>query len=54
MLSYISGSPSAIAWADEKRCAAQVLGMQNGTAPDYGDWDTFVTALNDCFMDPIA
>jgi Zinc knuckle len=28
--------------------------MQNGTPPDYGDWDTFVIALNDRFMDPIA
>jgi hypothetical protein len=31
-----------------------VLGTQNGTPPDYGDWDTFVLALNDRFMDPIA
>jgi hypothetical protein len=22
--------------------------------PDYGDWDAFVIALNNCFLDPIA
>jgi hypothetical protein len=54
MLSYISGLPSAIAWVDEKRHTAQLLGMQQGTAPNYGDWDTFVNALNERFLDPIA
>jgi hypothetical protein len=54
MLSYISGSPSAIAWADEKRHNVQVLGIQNGTPPDYGDWDTFVITLNERFLDPVA
>jgi Zinc knuckle len=54
MLSYISGSPSAITWADEKRRNVQVLGIQNGTPPDYGDWDTFVIALNKRFLDPVA
>jgi hypothetical protein len=54
MLSYISGSPSAVAWADEKRRTAQLLGMQQGTAPDYGDWDNFIITLNERFLDPIA
>jgi hypothetical protein len=54
MLSYISGSPLAIAWADEKRRNAKVLGQQQGGPPDYGDWDVFVTALNERFLDPIA
>jgi hypothetical protein len=54
MLSYISGSLSAIAWADEKRRNAQDLGIQNGTPPDYGDWDMFVVALNERFLDPVA
>jgi hypothetical protein len=54
MLSYISSSLSAIAWADEKQRMAQVLGTQQGIAPDYGDWDTFITALNERFLDPIA
>jgi hypothetical protein len=35
MLSYISGSPSAITWADEKRHSVQLLGAQIGTPPDY-------------------
>jgi hypothetical protein len=54
MLSYILGSPSAIAWADEKRRNVQVLGIQNGTPPNYGDWDTFVVMLNEHFLDPVA
>jgi hypothetical protein len=37
MLSYISGSPSAITWANKKRHIAQVLGTQQGTAPNYSD-----------------
>jgi hypothetical protein len=41
MLSYISGSASAIAWADEKRHQAQELGILNGTTLDYGNWDAF-------------
>jgi hypothetical protein len=54
MLSYISGSLLAIAWADEKKRSAQLLGAQNGTPPDYGDWDTFVITLNERFLDPVA
>jgi hypothetical protein len=54
MLSYISGSASAIAWADEKRRSAQELGQRNGTPPDYGTWVAFEQALNDRFLDPIA
>jgi hypothetical protein len=31
-----------------------VLGTQQGTPPDYSDWDMFVIALNERFLDPVA